>query len=378
MVPFTNFVVKIHELCNINCTYCYMYNLEDKSFLGRPKRMTESVRDQLFLRLAEHVKEYELGDIVVFLHGGEPLLCGKKYVEEWIISLRRRIPLPCNVIVIAQTNATLLDEEWIDLFHRHGVRLGVSLDGPREHHDRYRITKKGAGTFDRVMEKLALLREHPLGPEVFGSILSVANPDIDPRQLWTTWTSTGFSRFDINLPHGSHDNLPWFTQRDLSRWLIELFDIWWTNNDAKVDIRFFRNILHLLLGAQSATDYIGGTQVGILVLETDGSLTGTDALRACDDGLIGTGMDVFENKIQDPMALKLVRDCNYGAGVLSSACLACEVKDVCGGGYYPHRYRRSNYFDNPSIYCEALFSIIHHIRSTVIADSGSLFERKAA
>lgn len=297
----------------------------------------------------------------------------KRYLQDWIDALRAAIATDCNVIVIAQTNGTLLDNEWIDLFFHNGVRLGIALDGPREFHDRYRITKKGSGTFDVVMQKLQLLRDHPRGHDVFGSVLSVANPDIPPGELWDTWISTGFTRFDFNLPHCSHDAPPWFTNEKLAAWLIELFNIWWRNDNPGIDVRFFRNIVHLLLGATSATDYIGGTQVGILVIETDGSLNGTDALRACADGLIDIGMNVFDNDIQEPMSIPLVRDCNHGAAVLSALCKTCPVHEVCGGGYFPHRYSAVNGYDNPSAYCSALFAIINHIRDTMVGAGGKIF-----
>jgi uncharacterized protein len=377
MAAFTNFVVKVHELCNINCSYCYMYNLRDQSFRGRPKKMSRATRGAFFGRLARHVERFELADIVVFLHGGEPLLCGKAYIEDWINALRRAMPSTCNVIVIAQTNGMLLDDDWIELLHRHRVRIGISLDGPRAFHDRFRLTKRGSGTYDVVMDKLALLRRHPLGEEVFGSILSVANPEIPPRDLWETWLGTGFRRFDFNLPHCSHDDPPWFSQDRLTAWLKELFDLWWTADAPEIDIRFFRNIVHLLLGATSATDYIGGTEVGILVVETDGALTGTDALRACADGLIDVGMSVFTNEIQDPMDVPLVRDCNHGAAVLSKTCRGCEVREVCGGGYFPHRYRGANGFDNPSVYCSSLYALINHIRQAMVESAPGLFPEAA-
>jgi uncharacterized protein len=219
---------------------------------------------------------------------------------------------------------------------------------------------------------------HPLGDSVFGSILSVANPEIPPSDLWATWLDTGFTRFDFNLPHCTHDSPPWFTNADLLQWMVELFDLWWTKDDPVFDVRFFRNILHLLLGASSSTDYIGGTQVGILVVETDGGLHGTDALRACEDGLVNVGMDVFQNRIQDPMRIPLVEASNHGASFLCAICQSCEAREVCGGGYFPHRYSRHNAFDNPSVYCDALYGIINHIRNTVLRAGGGLFDASVA
>jgi len=351
-----------------------MYNLKDQSYLLRPKKMSLKTRDKFFAKLAAHVEQHTLQDIVVFMHGGEPLLVGKSYFQDWVAELRRTVGAICNVIVIVQTNGMLLDDEWIEIFHRFGIRAGISLDGPKRFHDEHRITRRGKGTFDKVMSALECLRDHPLGESVFGSILTVANPEVPPRELWDTWLSTGFSRFDFNLPHCSYESPPFFEIDSLTPWLIELFDIWWAKDDPSVDVRFFRNIVHLILGARSSTDYIGGTQVGIVVIETDGSIQGTDALRACEHGLTNVNMDVFNHEIQDAMAIPLVRDCNHGAAALCETCKSCDVREVCGGGYFPHRYSRTNRFDNPSVYCRPLYAIISHIRNRILSDSNGLFD----
>jgi len=352
-----------------------MYNLEDKSYQSRPKIMSEETRDMFFEKLMKHVQNYQLGDIVIYLHGGEPLLVTKPYFVNWVEKLLTTVGSLCNVILIAQTNGILLDNEWIEIFHRFNIRLGISLDGPKAFHDTFRVTKNGAGTYDKVMLALKTLRDHPLGAHVFGSILSVANPDIPPEQLWQTWLRTGFKRFDFNLPHCTHDNPPWFTTDQLSPWLIELFELWWTENDPEIDVRFFRNIVHLILGASSSTDYIGGKQVGIVVIETDGSIQGTDALRACKNGLTNVNMNVFTNNIQDAMNIPLVKLSNNGASRLCQKCLVCDVKDVCGGGYVPHRYRERNDFDNPSVYCESLYRITKHIRNKILFEARHIFDK---
>ncbi|MEP7020283.1 MAG: radical SAM protein [Pseudonocardiales bacterium] len=371
MPPFTTYVVKIYEFCNLNCTYCYMYNLADQSYLSKPVRMSERTRDAFFSRLVEHARDHKINPVTIVLHGGEPLLTGKDYLDRWITNLREALGSTRSLVRL-QTNGILLDDEWVDLLCRHDVRVGISLDGPAEYNDRFRVDLRGRGSYDRVLTGLRRLMDHPRGADVFGAILSVANPRIPATEMWDFWRGLGVTRYDFNLPHCTHDQPPWFTQDDLTTWMIELFDLWWAADDPQYEIRFFKNIVDLVLGAPFSTDYIGGKAGGIAVVETDGSIQGADALRACEDGLVELGLSVHHHAFDDALRNPLVQLANHSSAQLCETCQACRVREVCGGGYLPHRYSRARRFDNPSVYCDSLYAIISHIRERVVDSLGSL------
>jgi uncharacterized protein len=310
----------------------------------------------------------------VVIHGGEPLLVGTSYLDEWATALRESMDGVAEVVLRLQTNGVLLNSDWVELFHRHRIRIGVSLDGPKEQNDRFRVDHAGRGSYDDVVAGLRRLIDHELGSEVFGAILSVANPEIPAREMWDFWHGLEVTRYDFNLPHCTHDNPPWFDQRTLTRWMIELFDLWWTLDDPTYEIRFFRNIVNLILGAPFSTDYLGGRPGGIAVVETDGSIQGTDALKACEHGLVDLGLAVQANSFDDALENPIVRLANYSSAQLSATCESCRVKEVCGGGYLPHRYRRANGFDNPSVYCDSLYAIIEHARARVLEALGDTWD----
>lgn len=334
--------------------------------------MSAPVRDALFARLREHSLSHHVNPIVVVIHGGEPLLVGTSYLDEWVTGLRMSMEGAANVHVRLQTNGLLLDSEWIELFHRHNIRIGISIDGPKSYNDQFRVDHGGRGSFDRVLAGLRRLLEHELGSEVFGAILSVANPEIPAIEMWDFWRSLGVTRYDFNLPHCTYDNPPSVDQDVLTNWMIELFDLWWSLDDPAYEIRFFKNIVNLILGAPFSTDYIGGKPGGIAVVETDGSIQATDALKACEDGLVDLGLLVEQNSFDDALLNPIVRLGNYSSAQLSPACQRCRVREVCGGGYLPHRYRRANGFNNPSVYCESLYGIISHIREQMIGALGNV------
>ncbi|CAN5566464.1 hypothetical protein BH10BAC5_BH10BAC5_20090 [soil metagenome] len=351
-----------------------MYNLEDKSYQKRPKTMSEKTSQAYFRKLNQHVIDNKINLIVVILHGGEPLLVKKEYLDSWATQLFTTMNQNCTVLLRLQTNGILLDNEWINILYKHNIRIGVSLDGPREFNDKFRVTKSGKGTFDSVKSGLDTLLNHPHGNDVFGAILSVANPHIPPHEMWKFWIETGFTRFDFNLPHCTYENKPWFSIDELSDWMISLFEIWWNFNNPAYEIRFFKNIINLILGSSFSTDYIGGKPGGIVVIETDGSIQGTDALRACENEMTNLNMNIFDNELNDALNIPLVKLSNHSSSQLAPKCLSCRVKSVCGGGYLAHRFSKENKFNNPSVYCDALYNLISHIRNKIISESGELFQ----
>ena len=149
-------------------------------------------------------------------------------------------------------------------------------------------------------------------------------------------------------------------------WLVSFFDLWFDQNRADRHVRYFENILRMLFQYPVSTDNIGGKPVGVVVVETDGGIEPTDAFKCCEDGITKLGANVTSNEFDDLYAIPMVRTLQHGTAMLCETCQACELRDVCGGGYMPHRYSTSRKFDNPSVYCGDLDRLIRHIRSRTI------------
>lgn len=147
----------VGSLCNLNCTYCYY--LHKEGLLHQPKapRMSDEILEQ-------HIRQYieaQTGDEVVFSwQGGEPTLLGLDFFRK-VVALEAKYKKPFQVIQNdLQTNGTLLDAEWAAFLKEHRFVLGLSCDGPEELHDRYRVTKGGQPTHDKVMAAARLLKKH--------------------------------------------------------------------------------------------------------------------------------------------------------------------------------------------------------------------------
>ena len=144
-------------VCNLDCTYCFFLSKE-MLYPGSRFRMADDLLE-LYLRqlVAAHAAAPE---VVVAWQGGEPTMMGLDFFRR-SVELAEAVKRPGQRIVhTMQTNATLLTDEWGAFLAEHGFLVGVSIDGPREVHDTYRVDKGGKGSFDRVMTGLAVLRRH--------------------------------------------------------------------------------------------------------------------------------------------------------------------------------------------------------------------------
>ena len=150
-------VKPVGAICNIDCTYCYYLHKEE--LLGSKSKF--QITDEI---LETHIKQYIEGqdrDEVVFSwQGGEPTLLGLEFFHK-VVELEQKYKKPGQRIENdLQTNGTLLNEEWGAFLKQHGFLVGLSIDGPQELHDAYRVTKEGKPTFDKVFAASQMLHRH--------------------------------------------------------------------------------------------------------------------------------------------------------------------------------------------------------------------------
>ena len=155
MKPF-HIMAKPHgPICNLDCTYCY-YLEKEKLYAksGRDYRMRDDV-------LEAYIRQYiqgQVGEHVTFAwQGGEPTLLGIPFFER-VLDLQQRYSDGRKINNAFQTNGTLLDDAWGEFLARNGFLIGLSVDGPEEIHDSYRVDKGGKPTFSRVMRGLDVLK----------------------------------------------------------------------------------------------------------------------------------------------------------------------------------------------------------------------------
>ena len=374
--PFRQFLFKVHSRCNLSCDYCYVYEMADQSWRSRPATMPAEVVSQAAMRIAEHVRRHDLDEVRIILHGGEPLMAGPDFFAVLAAELRQAIPPGCAVELGMQTNAVLLSERFLDVLLANRIRVGVSLDGGREANDRHRAYASGRGSYDLVAAALRRLRTPPYD-SLYTGILCTIDLENDPVETYEALLRFSPPSTDFLLPHGNWSCPPpgrpaGSAVTPYADWLIAIFDRWYSAPARETGIRFFEEIINLVLGGASHVESIGLTPVTLVVIEADGSLEQVDSLKAAYDGAPATGLSVFGNSFDDALELPAIAARQVGTDGLCATCQRCEVRDICGAGLYPHRYRQGSGFLNPSVYCPDLLRLIRHIRDRVRADISEL------
>jgi len=361
--PFRQFILKVHSRCNLSCSYCYVYEMADQAWRQMPKCMSRDVAQKAVERIAEHAEDHGLDSIDIIFHGGEPLLAGAQWLADLAEALHARVPAQVNLAL--QTNGTLLDRPMLETLKSLHVQVGVSLDGDAEATGRHRRYANGRNSFGAVADGLYHLESQEFR-ECYSGILCTIDVGNDPVATYEALLKFNPPAVDFLLPHANWSCPPSGT--GYADWLISVFERWYSAPQQETRIRLFSELIQLVLGQPGAVEGLGLLPSTVVVVDTDGSIKQLDSLSSAYPGAADTGLHVTSSSFDDALDHPTTVARQIGAGALSQQCRACQVMEICGGGLYPHRYRRGAGFRNPSVYCADLLQLITHVRDRVIAD----------
>jgi uncharacterized protein len=372
-LPFRQFVLKVHSLCDLACDHCYIYEHADSSWRGRPKAIPSGTVAKAGERIAEHAREHALAGVRVILHGGEPLLAGAARLGEIASQLRRAIGPACDLDLRVHTNGVRLDEEFCEVFREAGIKVGISLDGDRAGNDLHRRYRDGRSSYDQVIRAVGLLRADRY-KELYAGLLCTIDVRNDPVATYEALAALDPPAVDFLLPHGTWDTPPpglgVGAKTPYADWLAAVFDRW-VADAGRIPVRMFESIIRTSRGASSLTESLGLEASDVAVIETDGTIEQADSIKVAYDGAPATGFDIFRHELSEAAGHPAIRARQLGAAGLSATCRACPVVASCGGGLYAHRYRTGNGFDNPSVYCADLEKIIIHVQARLVPADGA-------
>lgn len=321
-------------ICNLDCKYCF-YLSKEKLYPGSDSRMSDELLEKY---VRQHIEAHYVPEVTFTWQGGEPTLMGLNFFRR-ILELQKKYRKPNTQIHNAlQTNATTLTEGWCRFFHHNNFLLGVSIDGPRQFHDIYRVDKRGAPTFDRVMAGIALLQKHRVAFNILTTVHAVnAGHGLQVYRFLRDEVQAQMIQF---IPIVEHDNASGFQEgvtttarsvsgRQYGEFLIEVFDEWVRHDVGSVFVQIFDIALGVWFGQPSTLCIFAKTCGDALALEHNGDLF------SCDHFVeprhkIG---NIAETPLSDLVAS--TRQRKFGLDkreTLPRYCRECDVRFICNGG----------------------------------------------
>jgi uncharacterized protein len=182
-------VLQPTPFCNIDCSYCYLPDRDNRAV------MSEATLINIFREVFACVSQPR--KLSVLWHAGEPFVLPAQWYEKAFALIDELAPPGIVVLHCFQTNGTLLNEEWCRLLKWRQASIGISVDGPQEIHDAVRRTRKGTGSFTRVMAGIALLRAYHVEFSVL-SVLTTRSLDA-PKALFDFYDEIGVKKISFNF-----------------------------------------------------------------------------------------------------------------------------------------------------------------------------------
>jgi uncharacterized protein len=357
--PFHIVAKPVGPICNLNCKYCFY--LEKKGLYPDERRWRMS--DEV---LAQYVRQYIQSqpqeEISFAWQGGEPTLLGVDFFRQ-VVELQRKYAGGKRICNALQTNGTLLDDRWCEFFTANGFLVGLSIDGPREAHDRYRVDRRGRPTFDAVMRGLELLKKH----KTDFNTLTVVNRANSRKPLevyrFLKQVGSGYVQF-IPLVERSPPRGPNAAACDLAeppgpgaaagpearvtgwsvpageygRFLCAIYDEWVRNDVGKVSVQLFEVALGCWIGLGSSLCVFARTCGAAMALEHNGDLYSCDHYVYPKYRLGNILHAGLADLAGSPRQMK------FGADKLDTLpryCRECAVRFACNGGCPKHRFTRA-------------------------------------
>lgn len=366
VVEIDTVLIKVASRCNINCNYCYVYNMGDDGWAAMPKRISHDTALSIGRALRE-LSRAQRRPFAVVLHGGEPLLLGQRKLGQLLDILR--LELPRHSISI-QTNGILITEAILDICSEYRANLSVSVDGPSYVHDRLRVGHNGEPTHVKVLTGIQRLRQHRDAQFLYSGLLAVIDPESDAADVYRFLKDLGAPSIDFLYRDGNHTELPQGKASNESiefgSWLARLLDVYLTDLTPP-RIRLLDDIMRLILEGSGLKEGAGITDFGILILETDGSVAKNDTLKSTYNGAdrFETAWSVHRHDLTAVVNSNEFSRYRSMQRPSSRTCISCPELRVCGGGMPLHRWSNKNGFDNPSIYCADQQFLINHTRKRI-------------
>lgn len=345
----------IGAVCDIQCDYCFY--LEKRGLF--PSDESYRMQDEVLSRYIDQYVAAQPGPVVEFVwHGGEPTLLGLEFFRR-AVALQEPHRRSKEIRNSIQTNAMRLDDEWCRFLKVNGFLVGVSLDGPKHIHDRYRKDRNGNGTFDRVMHGVRLLQKH--GVE-FNALACVGRETAcRPLEVYHFFKQSGidFVQFTPLVERAAPDDgrqpvfwlagpaalgrkepntsvTPWSVEPEAyGDFLIAVYEEWVRQDVGSMFVMNFEWALNAWIGNGSPVCVFSRQCGRAITVEHDGSVFACDHYVYPEYRLGNVLADDLRAMVSASIESRFG---SHKESTLPRYCRECEVREACWGGCPKHRF----------------------------------------
>lgn len=317
--------------CNMDCKYCFYKCLSSH----REEYSKGFMKEETLETLVREAIAYADGSLTFAFQGGEPTLAGLDFFQKAVELQQKYNNKKLQIENTIQTNGLLIDEKWARFLGEHRFLVGLSLDGPKKMHDRYRKDAGGQDTFARIMHSVQLLEQY----QVDYNVVTVVTNDTAKQAsfLYKFWKRNHypFVQFipcmdEIKRQDGTQERSIYAVESEqYGKFLCELFDLRYADFAAgeAMDIRMFSNLAQMAAGYPAEECGMNGCCNCYFVVEGDGSVYPCD-FYCMDEWKLGTVNDGFVQMKTSEKAKAFVE----ASRPVCAACQECLHFSLCRGG----------------------------------------------
>jgi len=349
----------IGPICNLDCKYCFYLEKENlyPNHAARAGYSDWKMSDEV---LESYVRQYiqaQQAETINFAwQGGEPTLLGVDFFRR-VVGLQAKYADGKRIENAFQTNGLLLDDAWGEFLAENKFLVGISIDGPRDLHDRYRVDKGGQPTFNRVVAGLNTLKKHA----VDFNTLTVVNRHNARRPLevyrFLKEIGSGYMQFipivERIAREANEDGLVLIQPSDpgkarVSEWSVDpvdygkflcaIFDEWVRNDVARYFVQIFDVALESWVGVPASLCVFRETCGSAMAMEHNGDLYSCDHFVYPENKLGNIIESPLESLVASPQQEKFGID---KRDALPRFCRECDVRFACNGECPKHRFIRT-------------------------------------
>jgi uncharacterized protein len=333
---FQIFAKPIGSICNLGCHYCYYLRKEHLYPKGESFRMPDDILEEY---IVQHIDACPDPVISFSWHGGEPTVLGLDYFRKIVALQRKHQPTNRRITNGIQTNGTLLDEDWCRFLAAEGFAVGISLDGPQELHDLYRVTKDQKSTYEKTVRGYKLLQQH----QVLSEILCVVNAhNVQcPLQVYRFFKQLKAKYMSfLPLVEPQPDAQGGVSRRTVPPeafgvFLCTIFDEWMSQDIGRIKVQIFEEAARTAFGQEHTLCIFRKTCGDVPVIEHNGDFYSCDHFVDAKHHL-GNIQETHLGELLESPAQRVFGQAKLDT--LPHYCKVCRVRDMCNGGCPKNRF----------------------------------------